>query len=83
MGRRWKQYAAVVERASDRNWSAFVPEVPGCVSTGPTAEDTLANVREALAFHLRGQAEDGIGAPEPSAVVGYAEVEVGATTAAR
>jgi len=55
-----KRYAVVVERASERNWSAYVPDLPGCVSTGATAEETPANIERALAFHLCGQAEDGI-----------------------
>jgi predicted RNase H-like HicB family nuclease len=77
-----KRYAVVVERASGNNWSAYVPDVPGCVSTGATAEETLHHIREALVFHLRGQLEDGLEAPEATTVVGYAEVDVGTPLAA-
>jgi predicted RNase H-like HicB family nuclease len=78
-----RRYAVVVERASARNWSAYVPDVDGCISTGATAEETLANIREALAFHVEGMAADGDPIPEPAAVVDYIEVEIPAPAAAR
>ncbi len=41
------------------NYSAYAPEVPGCISTGPTIEETKANMMEALSYHLEGMVEDG------------------------
>lgn len=71
-----KRYAVVVERASKRNWSAYVPDVDGCISTGKTAEETLRNIQEALEFHFEGMAEDAYAIPEPETMVDYVEVEV-------
>jgi predicted RNase H-like HicB family nuclease len=76
-----KRYAVVLEKAPN-NYSAYVPDVDGCISTGTTAEETLANIAEALAFHFKGMAEDGDPIPEPAAVVDYVEVEVPAPVAA-
>jgi predicted RNase H-like HicB family nuclease len=77
-----KRYAVVLEKGP-RNWSAYVPDVDGCISTGPTAEATLVNIREALQAHLDWMARDGDPIPEPAAVVDYAEVEVPAPVAVR
>lgn len=66
------RYAVVIEHAGN-NYSAYVPDLPGCVTTGGTVEETERNMREAIAFHLRGLAEDGLPIPDPSAVVEYCE----------
>ncbi len=59
------RYAVVVERGeSGGNCSAYSPDVPGCIATGDTVEQTLENMREALEFHVRGLVEDGEGMPE-------------------
>jgi predicted RNase H-like HicB family nuclease len=50
-------FAVIVEKGK-HNFSAYAPELPGCVTTGNTVEETLANMREAISFHLRGMAED-------------------------
>ena len=52
------QYLVVIEKAK-RNYSAYVPDLPGCVSTGKTIEQTLDNIREAITFHLEAMARDG------------------------
>ncbi len=57
-------YTLVLE-ASEHNWSAYFPEVPGCVATGSTREETIANATEALAFHLEGLRQAGQTVPEP------------------
>jgi predicted RNase H-like HicB family nuclease len=57
-------YPVFLERASD-GWSVGVPDLLGCVSAGDTIEEALANVREAIIFHLEGMAEDGEEAPIP------------------
>jgi len=50
-------FAVVIEKA-DHNFSAYVPDLPGCVATGPTREQVLAEIRDAIAFHLEGLAAD-------------------------
>ena len=49
----------VIERAGD-NYSAYAPELPGCVATGSSESDAEANMRQALELHLKGMAEDGL-----------------------
>ena len=53
---------AVIEKA-ERNHSAFVPDLPGCVATGKTKAQVAQNVREAIAFHIEGLREDGLPVP--------------------
>lgn len=50
-------FAVIVEKG-ERNFSAYSPDLPGCVTTGDTVQETLANMREAISFHLQGMAED-------------------------
>lgn len=71
-----RRYAVVVERASERNWSAFVPDVDGCISTGATAEECLDNIRAALQGHLAWMAREGDPLPEPWARAAYVDVQV-------
>ena len=68
-----KRYAIVVERAQ-RNFAAYVPDLPGCVATGATVEETERLLREAIAVHIAGMREDGLPVPAPSSVVDYVEV---------
>ena len=68
-----KKYAIVVERA-ERNYAAYVPDLPGCVATGETVEETERRLREAIEVHLAGLREDGLPVPEPASVVDYLEV---------
>jgi predicted RNase H-like HicB family nuclease len=68
-----KRYAIVVERAG-RNYAAYVPDLPGCVATGETVEETERLLREAIELHVTGLREDGLQVPEPSSVVDYLEV---------
>jgi len=67
------RYAVVIERAAS-NYSAYVPDLPGCVATGATVEEIEARIREAIAFHLDGLREDGLPVPEPSSQVEYVDV---------
>ena len=69
-----KRYAIVVENAGS-NFAAYVPDLPGCIATGPTVEATEQLLREAIDIHLRGMHEDGIAIPEPTSVVEYLEVD--------
>jgi predicted RNase H-like HicB family nuclease len=68
-----KRYAIVVEKAK-ANYAAYVPDLPGCVATGATVEETERRLREAIELHVRGLREDGLPVPEPSSVVDYLEV---------
>jgi predicted RNase H-like HicB family nuclease len=68
------RYAIVIEQA-ECNYSAYVPDLPGCVTTGATLEETERNMREAIAFHLEGMREDGLTIPMPSTVVEYCDLE--------
>jgi predicted RNase H-like HicB family nuclease len=68
-----KKYAIVVERA-ERNYAAYVPDLPGCVATGATVEEVEQLLREAIELHVAGLREDGLPVPEPSSVVDYLEV---------
>lgn len=64
------KYLVVIERAG-RNFSAFSPDLPGCVATGDSREETLERMREAIALHLRGLEEDGLEIPQPSSEAEY------------
>jgi predicted RNase H-like HicB family nuclease len=66
------RYAIVIEKA-DGNYSAFVPDLPGCVATGDTLEEVEREIRAAIRLHLAGLREDGLPAPEPAAVCEYVE----------
>lgn len=67
------RYAIVIEKA-ENNFSAYVPDLPGCVATGATVEETEKSIREAMEFHLEGIREDGLSIPQPSSQVEYIEV---------
>ncbi len=67
------RYAIVIEKA-DSNYAAYVPDLPGCVTTGVTVEETERLIREAIEFHIRGLREDGLVIPEPSSKVNYVDV---------
>jgi predicted RNase H-like HicB family nuclease len=66
------RYAVVIEKAGE-NFSAYVPDLPGCVATGVTIKDTAREISGAIRFHLDGLREDGSPIPEPSAVCEYVE----------
>jgi predicted RNase H-like HicB family nuclease len=70
-----KKYAIVVERA-ERNYAAYVPDLPGCVATGATVEEVEQLLREAIEVHVAGLREDGLPVPAPSSMVDYLEVSV-------
>jgi len=67
------RYAIVIEDAG-ANFSAYVPDLPGCIATGITIEETERSIREAIAFHLQGLREDKLPIPAPSSRVDYVEV---------
>jgi len=59
------RYAVIIETAGS-NFSAHVPDLPGCIATGATIEETERSTREAISFHLDGLREDGAPIPQPS-----------------
>ena len=67
------RYAIVIENAGP-NYSAYVPDLPGCVATGATVEEVEREIREAIEFHIEGLREDGLAVPEPSSDVRYVDV---------
>ena len=67
------RYAIVIEKASG-NYSAYVPDLPGCVATGDNIKAVEAEIREAIAFHIEGLREDGLAVPPPSSSVDYVEI---------
>ena len=67
-----RRYAVVIEKAAG-NYSAYVPDLPGCVATGETREQVEREIREAIQFHLDGMREDGLPIPEPTTELEYVE----------
>ncbi len=67
------RHAIVIEK-TEGNYSAYVPDLPGCVATGTTVEETEKSIREAIEFHLDGMREDHTPIPPPSSRVDYVEV---------
>ncbi len=68
------KYAIVIEKIPGSNYSAYVPDLPGCVATGDTREEIERLMQEGIEFHLEGMREDGDPIPEPTTIVAYAEV---------
>ena len=67
------RYAIVIERAG-QNFSAYVPDLPGCVATGSTELEAEEEIRSAIAFHIEGLREAGLPVPQPESRVDYVEV---------
>ena len=67
------RYAIVIEEAA-RNYSAYVPDLPACVATGSTVEETEREIRQAIASHLEGLRADNLPVPNASSRVDYVEV---------
>jgi predicted RNase H-like HicB family nuclease len=67
------RYLIVIEKANE-NFSAYSPDVDGCVAAGETREDTLNNMKEAIEFHLQGMKEDGLPLPEGQASAEYVAI---------
>lgn len=67
------RYAIVIEPAGS-NFSAYAPDLPGCVATGSTLEEAERAIREAIEFHIEGLRADDLPVPPPSSRVHYVEV---------
>jgi predicted RNase H-like HicB family nuclease len=68
-----KKYAIVIEQGAG-HLSAYVPDLPGCITTGRTVEEIERNIREAIELHIEGLREDGEPVPEPHTAVSYVEL---------
>ncbi len=68
-----RRYAVIFERA-EHNWAAYVPDLPGCVTTGASLEETEQNIREAIEGHIRTLVEFGEPVPEPNSLAKEIEV---------
>jgi predicted RNase H-like HicB family nuclease len=66
------RYAMIIEKGQ-RNFSAYLPDLPGCVATGKTVEEVRERMREAIELHLAGMREDGLPIPEPTSLADYVE----------
>lgn len=60
-----KEYAIIIEHAPGSNYSAYAPDLPGCIATGDTPEEVKKLMRKAIELHLKGMREDGLPIPEP------------------
>ena len=59
-----KEYTVIYEPGAD-NWSAFVPDLPGCIATGKTRKEREQRIRDAIEFHIEGLRIHGEPVPEP------------------
>ena len=67
------RYAVIFEKA-EKNWAAYVPDLPGCMTTGPTLEETERNIREAIEGHLETLRAFGENAPCPTTIAREVEI---------
>ena len=67
------KYLIIIEPTST-GFSAYSPDLPGCISTGQTWDEVESNMHEAIEFHLEGLREEGYPIPEPSSASAYVEV---------
>ena len=66
------RYAIVIEKA-EANYSAYVPDLPGCIATGATVPEVEQEMREAIRLHIDGLKEDGLPVPQPTSIAEYVE----------
>jgi predicted RNase H-like HicB family nuclease len=66
------RYAVVIEKADD-NFSAYVPDLPGCVATATMVTDVETEIRDAIRFHIEGMKADGAVVPAPTSIAEYVE----------
>jgi len=67
------KYLVIFEKAGD-NYSAYSPDIPGCIATGNTHNEVEKNIREAISFHIEGLVKDRLPLPEPVSFTEYIEV---------
>jgi predicted RNase H-like HicB family nuclease len=66
------RYAMIIE-TGQQNYSAYLPDLPGCVATGKTIEEVRERMRGAIELHIAGMREDGLPIPEPTSLADYIE----------
>ncbi|WP_445492672.1 type II toxin-antitoxin system HicB family antitoxin [Rhodopseudomonas sp. RCAM05734] len=66
------RYAVVIEKA-DGNYSAYVPDLPGCIATGDSVKAVEIEIRDAIRFHIDGLKDDGLPVPAPTSIAEYVE----------
>ena len=66
------RYAVVIEKANG-NYSAYVPDLPGCIATGESVTAVEKNIREAIRFHIEGLQRSGLAVPRPTTICDYVE----------
>jgi len=66
------RYAMIIEQG-ERNYSAYLPDLPGCIATGKTLDEVRQNMTAAIELHLEGMREDGLPIPEPTSLADYVE----------
>jgi predicted RNase H-like HicB family nuclease len=66
------RYVMIIE-PGERNYSAYLPDLPGCIATGKTIEELRERMREAIDLHLAGMREDGLPIPNPTTLADYVE----------
>ncbi len=68
-----QKYLVIFEKANG-NYSAYSPDLPGCIATGATRKEVERNIKEAISFHIEGLLKDGLPLPEPASFTEYIEV---------
>ena len=66
------RYAMIIE-LGERNYSAYLPDLPGCIATGETLDEVRQNMSEAIELHFEGMREDGLPIPKPTSLADYVE----------
>jgi predicted RNase H-like HicB family nuclease len=76
MVNKMKDYTVIYERGreDEENWGAYVPDLPGCISTGETLDEVKRNIKEAIELHIAGLKADGDPVPEPTTVAEHVSV---------
>ncbi len=69
------RYTIIIEKAND-NYSAYCPDLPGCIATGSTVDETIERMKEAIEFHIEGLKKEGLEIPRP--LTRAASIEVAA-----
>lgn len=66
------KYGVVIEKGSN-NYSAYVPDLPGCIATGESIDEVETLIRDGIRFHIEGLIEDGLPVPQPSTILEYVD----------
>ena len=69
------RYPVIIEKANN-NYSAYSPDLPGCIAAGQTVQETLEHMKETIQFHIEGLKQEGIQIPKPSTQITYIEIAI-------